>query len=66
MAEATSEEGNSSASLQAVTKQPVFEFYENFTKNKNEVKGKCKHCKKQIQGQIGITSNFVSHLKVSH
>ena len=58
MAEATNEEGNSFASLQAVTKQPVFEFYENFTRNENRVEGKCKHCKKHIQGQIGITSNF--------
>ena len=66
MPEATNEEGNSSASLQAVTKQPVFELYENLTRNENKVKGKCKHCKKQIQGQVGITSNFVSHLKVSH
>ena len=31
--EDTTEEGNSSASLQAVTKQPVFEFYENLTRN---------------------------------
>ena len=61
------EEGNSSVSLQAVSKQPVFEFDEKFTRNENMGKGKCKHCKKQIQGQIGITSNFVSwHLKVSH
>ena len=45
MAEATVEEGNSSASMQAVTKQPEFQFYENFTR--------------QIQGQIGITSNFL-------
>ncbi len=64
MAEAT-EERNSLASLQVVTKQSVFEFYENYTRNENKVKGRCKLCKKQIKGQIGITSNFVSHLKVS-
>ena len=65
MAETTTEEGNSIVSMQAVTKQHVFEFYENFTRNENKVKGKCKLCKKEIKGLIGITSNFVSHLKVS-
>ena len=48
MAEATTEEGNSSASLQAVTKQPVFEFYENFTRNENNVKGKCNHFEEML------------------
>ncbi len=51
----------------ASTKQFVFEFYENCTelKDTNKMKGKCKTCKKEIKGQIEVTSNFVSHLKVS-
>ena len=62
MAKATTEEGNSSASLQAVTKL-------NSMKISQEMKTRLRenaNTKKQIQGQIGITSNFVSHLKVSH
>ena len=45
-----------------VTKQFVFEFYDKCTEG---YKAKCKSCGKEIREQIGVTSNFVSHLKVS-
>ena len=48
----------------AASSQLLFTFYENCTKDENRVKGKCMVCKKEMKGNTGITSNFVSHLKV--
>ena len=49
-----------------VTGPFVLEFFDNLIelKDVNKVKGNCKTCQKEIKGQKGVTSNFVSHLKV--
>ena len=44
----------------------VFEYYVDVKTNEKEEKNeaKCKFCSAPIKGNIGITSNFVTHLKV--
>lgn len=46
----------------------IFEYYYidcEKLKDGKTVKGKCKSCKKEFRGQVGVTSNFLSDLKVS-
>ena len=47
-------------------KTSVFEFYENYSEDSRtrNVSAFCKECKKEIKGQVSVTSNFIKHLKV--
>ena len=45
-------------------KSPVFEYYE-VSMTDEVVEGKCKVCNTKIRGKAGVTSNFVTHLKVN-
>lgn len=52
---------------EAIEKKPlVFDYYDNIKENQttNKMYGRCKECHKEIRGQPGVTSNFVTHLKV--
>ena len=43
----------------------IFEFYTNVEeKPPNAVEARCKYCPVVIKGQMNVTSNFVTHLKV--
>ena len=42
----------------------IFDFYEDIVVDDSETKAKCNKCGRQIQGKYGVTSNFVTHLKV--
>ena len=56
---------------QDLTKKPkrqhkalIFNFYGDIVVDDSGMKGKCNKCGRQIQGKYGVTSNFVTHLKV--
>ena len=46
------------------TKALVFEYYTDVSENGGCVEGKCSVCNINIRGKSGVTSNFVTHLKV--
>ena len=50
----------------AGTQLLVFDYYQNFKENlkTNKIHAKCREWHKEIKGQPGVTSNFVTHLKV--
>ncbi len=48
------------------TESPVFGHYCDVSKSEAVVEGKCKVCKTKIRGKPGVTSNFVTHLKVRY
>ena len=42
----------------------IFHLYGDIVVDDLMTKGKCNKCGRQIQGKYGVTSNFVTHLKV--
>ena len=42
----------------------IFDFYRDIVVDDLGTKGKCNRCGRQIQGKYGVTSNFLTHLKV--
>ena len=52
--------------MAAKSKTHVFEYYTDVTAAENDsfVEAKCSICNIKIRGKRGVTSNFVTHLKV--
>ena len=48
----------------AEKKGSVFEYYKEKQSQDNAQIAKCKFCTTSIKGKIGVSSNFVTHLKV--
>ena len=42
----------------------IFDYFEEKTSEENKKIAKCKFCTTSIKGRLGVTSNFVTHLKV--
>lgn len=48
----------------STSKALVFECYTGVSESGGFVEGKCSVCNIKIRGKSGVTSNFVTHLKV--
>ena len=52
------------AAKTTASKALVFEYYTDVSESGGFVEGKCSVCNIKIRGKSGVTSNFVTHLKV--
>ena len=49
----------------AEKKALIFKYYEEISHHEENQLDKCKFCTANIKGKLRVTSNFVTHLKVS-
>jgi hypothetical protein len=59
------ENGKKARVIAMAKRNVVFDYYRDIIEDGDVIEAKCMNCETKIRGKVGVSSNFLTHLKVS-